>query len=179
MAHVPDLDVFRYHNGPFEPKNWAVPLIAVGWLEHPQSFTTGNVTSSVISKLKGMVEQTRLAYSQYTFRGGKSCSFCLFAGLSDPGPIWSQENIFVPGTGVVYVAPGGIVHYVEAHSYLPPREFVEAVLRCPDCRSNEYRTALCVANGGIKPPMETHEEFSLRFHEQAAAAILARERRKG
>jgi hypothetical protein len=178
LVHVADLDVFRYHSGPFEPQNWAVPLRAVGWLEHPQPFTTGNITSSVISKLKAIVEQTRSAYSQYTFRGVKSCSFCLFAGLSEPGPIWSQENIFVPGAGVVYVSPGGIVHYIESHSYLPAHEFVEAVLRCPDCRSNEYRTALCIANGGIEPPMETSEEFSLRIHQQAAAAKVARERQK-
>jgi hypothetical protein len=178
LVHVTDLDVFRYHGGPFEPQNWAVPLRAVGWLEHPQPFTTGKVTSTAIPKLKAMVEQTRSAYSQYNFRGTKSCSFCLVAGLPDPGPIWSQENVFVPSAGVVFVAPGGIVHYIEAHSYLPPHEFVEAVLQCPDCRSIEYREALSVANGGIEPPIETAEEFRMRIHQQAAAAKLAREREK-
>ncbi len=52
--HVADLDVFRYHDGPFEPQNWAVPLRAVGWLEHPEPFTTGKLTSVVTSKLKAM-----------------------------------------------------------------------------------------------------------------------------
>jgi hypothetical protein len=131
LVLVADLTVFRYHNGPFDPQNWAVPLRAVGWLEHPYPFSRGNVAAAVVSKLKAMVEQTRSTYTQYTFRGTKSCSLCIAANLPDPGPIWSQENILVPGAGVVYVAPGGIVHYVESHSYLPPDEFVEAVLDAP------------------------------------------------
>ena len=159
MARVTDLDVFHYHNGPFDPDNWAVPLRAVGWLEHPHSFTTGNVASAVISKLKAMAEQTRSAYPQYTFRGVKSCSFCLSAGLPDPGPIWSQENILVPGIGVVYISPGGIAHYVEAHSYLPPVEFLEAVSGCPDCGSSDYREALRSANLGNEPPLEVFKPY--------------------
>jgi hypothetical protein len=97
----------------------ALLLRAVGWLEHPQPFTSGDVKSTVTSKLKAIADQTRAAYPQYCFRGVVSCSLCLFAGLPSPGPIWSQENIFVPGTGVVYVAPSGITHYIEAHSYPP------------------------------------------------------------
>jgi hypothetical protein len=102
-VHVLDLNVVRYHSGPFDPANWSVPLRAVGWLEHPNPFPRGNVESEVISKLKQMVEQTRSSYRQYSFRGVKSCSFCLSAGLPDPGPIWSQENVIVPGDAVVYL----------------------------------------------------------------------------
>ncbi len=32
---------------------------------------------------------------------------------------------------LVYVAPELIVHYIEAHGYRPPDEFIQAVLRCP------------------------------------------------
>lgn len=32
------------------------------------------------------------------------------------------------GRGVGYAAPELIAHYVEAHDYLPPTEFIEAVL---------------------------------------------------
>jgi len=159
MVYIADLDVCRYHGGPFDPDNWSVSLRAVGWLEHPQPFTSGAVKSTVTSKLKAIADQTRAAYPQYCFRGVMSCSLCLFAGLPSPGPIWSQENIFVPGSGVVYVAPGGITHYIEAHSYLPPPEFVEAVLRCPDCGSVEYREALRSANNGIEPPLEVFKPY--------------------
>jgi len=157
--HFTDLDLCRYHTGAFDADNWSVPLRAVGWLEHPKPFTCGVAPAPLVPKLKLMIEQVHSAYPHYGFRGGKHCSHCVAAGLKSPGPIWSQENVFVPGSGVVYVAPGGIVHYVEIHSYLPPSEFVEAVLRCPDLYSKEYREALCASNAGIEPPLQGDEDF--------------------
>ena len=112
-----------------------------------------------------MVAQTREAYSQYCFRGGKDCSLCVANSLPPPGPIWSQENVFVPGSGVVYVAPGGIPHYIEVHAYLPPLEFVDAVLLCPDCGTSEYRLALRTANRGNPEPLEDHETYRRKFSE--------------
>ncbi|WP_456044162.1 DUF7919 family protein [Streptomyces rubiginosohelvolus] len=43
------------------------------------------------------------------------------------GPQGSAE-IRVMGHGVAYAAPELVAHYVEAHGYLPPIEFMEAVL---------------------------------------------------
>lgn len=60
--HIADLDFCRYGRGPFDADNWSVPLRAVGWLEHPRPFTSGTATSTMISKLKAMVEQARSAY---------------------------------------------------------------------------------------------------------------------
>lgn len=151
---IPDLDLCRYHTGPFDADNWSVPLRAIGWLEHPHQFDTGATPSGLAARLQMLVKQGRSAYSHYNFRGVKFCSICKSAGLDSPGPIWSQENIFVPGNGVVYIAPGGIVHYVEAHSYLPPREFIDAVFSCPKYGSHEFRDALHAANGGTAPPFE-------------------------
>lgn len=161
--HISDLDLVRYHTGPFSADNWSVPLRAIGWLEHPQAFICGSPPAALISKLRTMVEQVRVAYSHYVFRGVQDCSLCVSAHRPSPGPIWSQENIFVPGADAVYVAPGGIVHYVEAHSYLPPNEFVEAVLQCPDLRSERYREALYTANQNNEPPLESDQSFSARI----------------
>jgi hypothetical protein len=159
FVHIKDLDLCRYHTGPFDAGNWSVPLRAVGWLEHPEPFASGIAPNACVPKLKTMVEQVRSAYPHCGFRGAKHCSHCTAAGLKSPGPIWSQENVFVPGSGAVYVAPGGIIHYVEMHSYLPPQEFVESVLRCPDLRSKEYHDALCASNAGIEPPLRSAEDF--------------------
>jgi len=65
---------------------------------------------------------------------------------------WSQENLFVPGTEEVFVTPGGVLHYIEDHSYLPPASFLLAVSRCPDVDSIGYRQALRQANAGVHPP---------------------------
>lgn len=157
--HIKDLDLCRYHTGPFDADNWSVPLRAVGWLEHPQHFTTGLTSSEFASKLRMIVEHVRSAYPHFGFRGVEVCSLCLAVGLKSPGPIWSQENIFIPGSSVVYVAPGGIVHYVEMHEYLPPSGFVESVLSCPDPCSKEYYEALRASNAGIEPPLQSAEDF--------------------
>jgi hypothetical protein len=76
-----------------------------------------------------------------------------------PGPIWSQEIIIIPGDQVIYAAPGGIVHYVESHGYLPPLPFIEAVKRSPACGSPEYQEALRLSNAGNPPPMVTAAEW--------------------
>jgi hypothetical protein len=165
VVYIPDLELCRYHQGPLDSAEWAVPLRAIGWLEHPETFSTGAAPGELIQRLKAMVDKTHIVYRQHNFRGVKHCSICESARLPAPGPIWSQENIFVPGLNAVYAAPGGIVHYVEAHSYLPPPEFVDAVLRCSDCDTIEYREALRRANQGIDPPLVDYETDHRRFTE--------------
>ena len=142
LMHIHDLGILQYHTGPFDAHNWVVPLRAVGWLEHPFEFPTGTTPSALVPRLAKLVEQMHKTFSHYNFRGCKTCSLCEASGLASPGPIWSQENLFIPGADEVYVAPGGIVHYVEAHLYLPPAPFVHGVLQCPDCDSPDYLAAL-------------------------------------
>jgi hypothetical protein len=152
--YIPDLELCRYHPGPLDADNWGVPLRAVGWLEHPRHFSQGVPPASLVPKLTSLVGQMVRAFPQYRFRGVKTCSICEALGLTSPGPVWSQENLIVPGSGEVYAAPGGIVHYVEAHSYSPPERFVRAVLVCPDCDSPDYWRSLRNANSDIEPPVE-------------------------
>lgn len=188
--HIPDLTVSCYHKGgPLDPQEWAVPLLYVGWLEYPHSFATGIVSDSALSKLKAIVTQTKAVYGLCVgFLGVKSCTLCDASGipspesfslLSDvprrqsfplgiPGP-WSQENIFVPGCRVVYAAPGGVVHYVEAHEYLPPLEFVRSVLCCPDPDSTEYYEALRASNAGAEPPLKRTDDLFKEWARQVPA----------
>ncbi|MBW3596996.1 MAG: hypothetical protein KY475_06945 [Planctomycetes bacterium] len=67
--HIPDLQLCRYHNGPLDADSWAVPLRAVGWLEHPHSYTQGPVPFGFADKLGSLVKQMREAFPQYVFRG--------------------------------------------------------------------------------------------------------------
>jgi hypothetical protein len=151
-----DLELCHYHSGPFDASNWSVPLCAIGWLERPHSFHTGTVSSAVILKLKEMLEQMRSAYFHYAFRGLHDCSLCAgpTARLAE-----SYLNLFVPGAGVIYIAPAGIVHYIETHSYLPPEAFLDAVLRCPDCTSAGYREFMTAVNHGQEIPLEIDKPF--------------------
>jgi hypothetical protein len=57
-------------------------------------------------------------------------------------------NLFVPGRKSVIVAPVLIEHYIDAHGYMPPAEFCEAVLECPPMGTDEYFAALWRVSSG-------------------------------
>jgi len=156
--HFDDLTLCRCHSGPLEADNWRVPLLAIGWLEHPYEFAKGEVPNGLASKLQEMAARARAFYPHYYFLGIHTCSLCVATASVSPGPIWSQENIFVPGRSVVYVSPGGVDHYIEVHSYRPPQEYVDAVLLSPAYGSGEYCDALRRANLGQSVPLLTREE---------------------
>ena len=46
--------------------------------------------------------------------------------------------LLFPWKDSLFIAPPMVGHYMEAHSYLPPEDFIEAVLNCPPQTSNEY-----------------------------------------
>ena len=152
--HYEDLELCKYERGPFHADNWAAPLRAIGWLEHPKPIRRGPTPPQFVWKLRECVEGARTAYGQYGFLGTYTCSICFASGRPSPGPVWSQEMIFVPGIEQVYIAPGGIPHYVEFHAYLPPQLFIDAVMLCPEYGSPAYCEALRIANAGKVPPLE-------------------------
>jgi hypothetical protein len=47
-------------------------------------------------------------------------------------------NFGVPRTGLLFAAPEMLSHYVEAHGYRPPDEFIVAVLQSPLPGTAEY-----------------------------------------
>ena len=59
---------------------------------------------------------------------------------------FGARNLFVPGEGLIYVAPSMVAHYIDAHAYEPPAVFWEAVMKCPEMRSEAYRKVL-ILNG--------------------------------
>jgi hypothetical protein len=157
--HFDDLTLCHYQDGPFDPANWRAPLLAIGWLERPYPFPSGEVPHGLADTLHAMAEKARELYALYCFWGLEHCSFCVAENRTPPGPVWSQENLFVPGQGVIYLSPGGIGHYVEVHSYCPPQEYVDAVLSCPPYGSSRYCEALRTANRGESVPLLPDEEF--------------------
>ena len=172
--HFEDLATCEYHPGPLDAAEWAVPLRAVGWLEHPYRFEVGSAPPELVSRIGQLAEQTHQHFPHYRFRGGHECSICLAAGRVTGGAGWSQDNLIVPGRDEVYAAPSGIVHYLSDHSYLPPAAFLEAVAACPDCGSEEYFEALRRANGGRQTPVQSWEQSKREFRSGAEKAVAFR-----
>ena len=150
--HFDDLSPCRYGSDEFDAANWRAPLLAVGWLEHPHPFTRGAAPRYLAAHVRALALAS-------DFMGVHGCSLCTARGL-DAKIETSPSNLFVPGNGVVYLAPGGIEHYIEVHSYLPPRSFVEAVFACPPLGSPDYRVDFRLAtardDAALWPPPDAY-----------------------
>jgi hypothetical protein len=113
-------------------------LRATGWLSDTEAFRIGPTPIPVFEKLKSLLHDP---WQPMVFGGVHACELCQF-----DGPL-GYANLFVPATSCIYVCPELIVHYVAAHRYLPPQEFQDALLNCPDTRSMDFKKLL-LASGG-------------------------------
>jgi hypothetical protein len=125
-------------------------LLAVGWLDTDFPYPQGEVGEQFVAKL---VELLTDPWQPAVAMGRHQCPFCRFSG----GPITFQfrntsvsmgvNNLFVPASEVVYVAPSLILHYIDSHGYMPPEQFRRAVMECPPMRSMPYLKALLTSGG--------------------------------
>ena len=148
MAYYRDLERCTYF--PVENDD---SLIAVGWLEPGHDFTRGTVDAQFFQRLETFCQRP---WRAFMFLGGHECGLC-----QHHGPIL-QYDIFIPHNGRIFAAPGGITHYIRAHWYRPPDEFIEAVIACPDMGSAEYGTAL-VENGGRELAQSFEPDWDEKF----------------
>jgi hypothetical protein len=109
-------------------------VLNVGWLSRGHAFPVGPVPENFVRVLRLLIKSPENLY-----RGYHTCDFCaeppVFVGptglriSNPPGETMGNGEIRVPGSGdVIYVAPVLVAHYVEAHSYRPPEEFIRAVI---------------------------------------------------
>lgn len=136
--YVPDLS--PYTGTPSGRPSWwerllgrlsEVPLVSVGWLRPEQpGFPTGPTPAGLRAAL------VRLARNPARrTRGWHVCPFCqakypvVVDVPGEPGEqvVLGTAEIHVPGAAVIYASPTLIVHYIDEHRYLPPREFCDAV----------------------------------------------------
>jgi len=123
-------DLTPYEYGREDPRP---DVLNIGWLSREHAFEWGEAESEFVLALRRLV-----ASPVNLYRGMHLCEFCpeppvvLSARghrtIDPPPDITGNGEVRVPGRGVTYVAPVLIAHYVEVHSYVPPREFVDAVL---------------------------------------------------
>ncbi len=178
--HFEDLALCHYHNGPFDADEWRAPLLAIGWLARPNAFPTGHAQPELLAMLESLITASGVHYPSHGFRGQHDCDICPSGTFKRSMAARSHLNIWVPGDGVIYLAPAMITHYIGDHQYLPPAEFISAVMNCPDCGSPSHCTALQTANAGFRPPLLTEAELDAQWpaiQERRAAQRLRGEPR--
>lgn len=144
MSFYADLDPCDYFGA-----EHAARFKAVGWLSEGREFRRAKADPRFVHKLVLLLaEPNPLEPSAdpyfceiCAFSRGPS-EFHLFQSPGMPSVPMGNRNLFLPGAGFLYIAPSLILHYIDAHQYAPPDEFIKAVLDCPPTRSQEYQKAI-------------------------------------
>jgi hypothetical protein len=150
MAYFPDLSPYAY--GHADHPN----VVHVGWLDGLHDYPRGTVPPHLIEKLKRLAKHPVELY-----RGLHDCELCpkdrspdLHPEMRSNGeiritvrtfpeadeveasatllPTRATESGAILYRQITYAAPVLIVHYIEAHGYLPPTEFMKALEAVPE-----------------------------------------------
>jgi hypothetical protein len=104
-------------------------MVNVGWLGAGEDFPRGDCPDEIVRRLIALAASPR-----NLTRGRHHCEFCAVGSPvraeSDDGTVaWlgNGEVHVRSGDGPLYAAPTLVVHYIQAHRYLPPRDFRDAV----------------------------------------------------
>jgi hypothetical protein len=137
---------------------------AIGWLDDKHDYPQGDIEPSVQAQLD--LFATRAATSNrdlgwHDFMGSHTCELCWLCHGS-----W---NFGVPAGEQIYACPEMLSHYVRAHRYLPPPEFIAALMACPLPGTPEYRRAI--------EPFRVHQSRGRRAKMPSSSApVVARVR---
>ncbi len=122
-------DLSRYTYTAAEP---GVDMRNIGWLGEASTFPTGKADPRVRDTLLRFAAERR-----NWMRGWHNCELCTVESPIEVPSRWDARGLQYLGNGelhvptaskVTYVAPTLLIHYMDAHEYLPPREFLDAVL---------------------------------------------------
>jgi hypothetical protein len=147
---------------------------AIGWLDADYPYPTGRrlpagFTAHLHACAGDWTRSARLLGLQ-TFLGWHSCEFCTEAiGFGSFG---------IPADDILFVAPDMVGHYVATHRYMPPEEFIMAVLQAPAFDSPRY-AALVERFRNLPISEEDHERIGEASQSwvrrmRARAAVRAR-----
>lgn len=136
MSHRKDLSRYSSDNA---------SLLNVGWLDRNEIFPQGKTSQEFRDALA-----EHIRYSAVQTLGRHQCNLCNEKGhtvsIKLKGKtvlsLGSCEIFVFADNGLIYAAPNLIYHYVLDCDYLPPEEFIEAVVRSPRPPSDEYLALL-------------------------------------
>jgi hypothetical protein len=109
---------------------------AVGWLAASQPYRSGVIDQpalEIIRQFAARWQQSVAALAWPVAAGFHTCELC--------GAARATGNFGVPGDSVLFVCPEMICHYISAHNYLPPAQFLDAIKIAPLPGTTEYAVA--------------------------------------
>ncbi|MGH9517360.1 MAG: 5'-methylthioadenosine/S-adenosylhomocysteine nucleosidase [Terriglobales bacterium] len=176
MTYIPDLEPYTYDSAHRQKSN--PKLLAVGWLDPRFPFTKGPVDPVILERL------VRLKANPVNLmRGFHMCPFCEYDGPKDSSTDPTRRGngeIRVPGeNGIVYAAPVLICHYIQAHEYSPPHEFIDAVRKSASSSEPTKIAIVAAIERELQPLVRSwravkssHEGRELTFYESDYAVAV-------
>jgi hypothetical protein len=126
MSYYADLTPYNYHH-------YSEKEFNIGWLQKDQDFPKGEVPEGFLDKLKKYSE-----FKMFQTKGWHNCDFC------EENAHGSNEIRVVSKDIKIYACPMLIIHYIEAHKYLPPQEFIDAVMTGPEPGTDDYKEEIAI-----------------------------------
>lgn len=127
--HFEDLTAYRYYL-PFELSG----VRNVGWLDASHPYPTGEVSESLVCKLREIVcARHSIADAHVNLvRGIHPCNLCgeerVEISCANAKVLLGMSEIWLPESERYFASPSLVLHYIERHGYVPPKEFSAAVM---------------------------------------------------
>ncbi|MEM8860255.1 MAG: hypothetical protein AAGD96_18155 [Chloroflexota bacterium] len=140
MARLPqDLDVYT---GCDCDQAIGLDPLAVGFLGRKFKFPTGKAPAGFIEKLLPFCHPNKTVCHTHGKRKSPFDNTQIEINIDGQAVTLGGAEIRVIGQDDIFAAPDLIYHYVADHHYLPPAEFIEAVLNGPQPNSAEFRALI-------------------------------------
>jgi hypothetical protein len=139
VAHYVDLHPCDYVRFNLARRHLA---LAIGWLDPHFDYPRGDVPGPFLDRLAEITSNP--GDQGFMYFGRHFCALsaeCRDYSSSHPDlrfPVSSGRELFVPFHGCLFVSPENVGHYIVAHGYAPPPQFIEAVECCPPIGSESY-----------------------------------------
>lgn len=104
-------------------------VLNVGWLKIRSGFKKGDVPDGFTARLKACaVSSGPFRPLVEPIRELPTCDVCGVIQMDDSHGGWIRNSeIWIPAGDVIYASPVAIIHFIEAHGYGPPEQYIRAV----------------------------------------------------
>ncbi len=116
--------------------------LAVGFLSRKTKFETGKVPAQFLDKLLAYCHPQKTVCQTMGTRKSPFSNEHVVVQFDGEDHKLGAAEIRIIGPEDIYAAPDLIYHYVRDHNYLPPAEFVDAVMKGPSPDSAEFRALI-------------------------------------
>ncbi len=116
--------------------------LAVGFLTRKHPFPTGKTPAGFAKKLLSYCHPNKTVCHTLGTRKSPFSNEHIEVEFDGKSHKLGAAEIRIIGTEDIFAAPDLIYHYVTDHNYLPPDEFIDAVMKGPAADSAEYRALI-------------------------------------